>query len=186
MELAASFVTSLFGGGATAGATTAGAATAAGTAGVASGGSFFSSLLQGTATVFGAASVLAAGNADAEQLELAADDAAREVPLETLQGITRRSSIKAEMMERLGEQDTANAASGVDLSFGTPRAARSQAFRQADLALNTDIGTEQTRVARLQERETNYRKRSKRAKSSGLFDAIGIGLKGATSIADRY
>lgn len=186
MEFAASFMTSLFGGGSTAaaaGATTAGAATAAGAA---TSGSFFSSLLQGTATVFGAASAIAAGNADAEQLELAADDARREVPLETLQGITRRSSIKAEMMERLGEQDTAYAAGGVDLSFGTPGAARRDAFRQADLALTSDVGTEQTRVARLNEREANYRKRAKRARSSGLIDAIGIGIKGASSIADRY
>lgn len=167
-----------------AGATAATAATT--TAATAASGFSLSSLLQGTATVFGAFSALAAGNADAEQFDLAADDAAREKPLETLQGINRRAGIKAEMMERIGQQDVANAASGVDLSFGTPLQARRDAFRQGDLALETDMGTEQTRIARLTEREANYRKRAKRAKSSGVFDALGIGLKGGMAIADRY
>lgn len=170
---------------ATAGAATTGAA-AAGAGAAATGGFSLSSLLQGTATVFSAFSALGAGEADAEELELAADDAAREKPLETLQGINRRAGIKAEMMNRIAEQDVANAASGVDLSFGTPLQARRDAFRQGDLALETDMGTEQTRVARLTEREANYRKRAKRARSAGVLDAIGIGLKGATSLADRY
>ncbi|MFC0809120.1 hypothetical protein ACFHWW_27380 [Ensifer sp. P24N7] len=165
-------------------AATTGAAAGAGAA--ATGGFSLSSLLQGTATVFSAFSALGAGNADAEQLELAADDAAREKPLETLQGINRRSGIKAEMMNRIAEQDVANAASGVDLSFGTPTQARSDAFREGDLALATDVGTEQTRIARLTEREANYRKRAKRARSAGRLDALTIGLKGATSLADRY
>ncbi|CDZ67631.1 Hypothetical protein NGAL_HAMBI2605_59120 [Neorhizobium galegae bv. orientalis] len=181
-ELATAFA-ALFTTAAPAAATTAGAV---GTAGAATAGGFsLSTLLQGTASVFGAVSALSAGNAEAEQFELAADDAAREQPLETLQGINRRTGIKAEMMDRVAGQDVANAASGVDLSFGTPSQARADAFRQGDLALETDIGTEQTRIARLQEREANYRKRAKKAKSSGVFDAIGIGLKGAMSIADR-
>ena len=184
-EFAAAFA-SLFSAPAAAGATAGAGATGAAATGAAAGGFSLSSLLQGTATVFGAASALAAGNADAEQLELAADDAAREQPLETLQGINRRAGIKAEMMERIAEQDTAYAASGVDLSFGTPGQARRDAFRQGDLALETDIGTEQTRVARLAEREANYRRRARRARQSGVVDALSIGFKGASSIADRY
>lgn len=165
--------------------TTATAATA--TAGAAAAGGFsLSSLLQGTATVLGAASALSAGKADAEAAELMADDAAREVPLETLQGINRRTGIKAEMMRRVGELDTAYAASGTDLSFGTPAQARREAFRQADLGLTSDVGTEQTRQARLLEREKGYRRRASRARSGGFLDALSIGLKGATSIADRY
>lgn len=143
-------------------------------------------MLQGGATVLGMVNAVNAGNADAEAATLAAEDAAREVPLETLQGIQRRSSIKQEMMDRIGEQDVAYAASGVDLSFGTPGQARKEAFRQGDLALTSDVGTEQTRVARLQEREVNYRKRAARAKSGGWFDAAMIGLNGASSIAGRY
>lgn len=179
-ELATALVGSLFGGGGA-------AATGAATAGAAASTGFtLSSLLQGTATVLGAVSAISAGNAKAEEYRLAADDAARQVPLETLQGINRRSSIKQEMMDRVGEMDVANASSGVDLSFGTPSQARKDAFRQTDLAVATDVGNEQTRVARLNEREANYRKMSKRAKSSGLFDALTIGLTGATGIMDRY
>ena len=183
MELAASFVTSIFGGGTAAAAGTAGTVGAVG-GGVASGFSL-SSLLQGTATVFGMVNAINAGKADAEALNSAADDAAREVPLETLQGITRRSSIKQEMMDRVGQQDVAFAASGVDLSFGTPGQARKEAFRQGDLGINVDNGTEQTRVARLNEREAEYRKRASRAKKSGIFDALTMGLKGASSMADN-
>lgn len=187
-QLAAAVFGTIFGGGATASATagaTAGAA-ATGAGAAATGGFSLSSLLQGTATVFSAVSALNAGKADAEALELAADDAEREKPLETLQGISRRTGIKAEMMNRIADQDVANAASGVDLSFGTPGQARREAFRQGDLALETDIGTQETRVARLDERAANYRKRAKRARSAGLVDALTTGLKGASSIADRY
>ncbi|WDZ77951.1 hypothetical protein PWG15_05455 [Ensifer adhaerens] len=167
-------------------AATAATGTAVAAAAPAAGAGFLSSLLQGTATVFSMVSALGAGKADAEQFELAADDAAREKPLETLQGINRRTGIKAEMQNRIAEQDVAYAASGADLSFGTPLQARRDAFREGDMALETDMGTEQTRVARLAEREANYRKRAKRAKSGAVLDAIGIGLKGATSLADRY
>lgn len=150
------------------------------------GGLTLKTLLQGTATVLGMTQAIAAGNADAEAAQLAALDAEREKPLETLQGINRRAGIKQEMMNRIGEQDVAYAASGTDLSFGTPGQARRDAFREADLALTTDVGTEQTRIARLDERAANYRKRAARAKAGGWFDALGIGVKGASDIAGRY
>jgi hypothetical protein len=183
MEAAAAAIGALFGGGGTAAA----AGTAAGaTAGAAAGGISLASLLQGTATVFGMVSALNAGKADEEALNLAADDAEREKPLETLQGINRKAGIKQKMMEQVGEQDVAYAASGVDLSFGTPTAARQEAFRNADLELTSSVGTEQTRIARLDERASNYRKRAKRARTAAGIDALGIGLKGASSIAERY
>lgn len=189
MELAASFVTSMFGGGATAGAaasagaaaTTAGATTAGAAA---SSGFSLAKLLSGTATVFSAVQSLGAGEADAQQAELAAMDAERQKPLETLQGLNRRTGIKAEMMDRVGQQDVANAASGVDLSFGTPGQARREAFRQGDLALETDMGTQQTRVSRLDEQAANYRKRAKRARTSGRFDAALTAIGGYNKLAD--
>ncbi len=188
MEAAAAAIGALFGGGGAAAATTAaGTGAAVGTGvGAATSGMSLATLLQGTATVFGAISALNAGKADAEAFELAAQDAEREKPLETLQGINRRAGIKQKMMEQIGEQDVAYAASGVDLSFGTPTEARRDAFRNADLELTSDVGTEQTRVARLDERAANYRKRAKRARSAAAIDAIGIGLKGFSSIAERF
>lgn len=183
MEAAAAAIGALFGGG----GATAAAGTAVGTGvGAATSGISLASLLQGTATVFGMVSALNAGKADAEAAELAAQDAEREKPLETLQGINRKAGIKQKMMEQIGEQDVAYAASGVDLSFGTPMATRKEAFRNADLELTSSNGTEQTRVARLDERAANYRKRAKRARSAAAMDAIGIGLKGFSSIAERY
>ncbi|WP_212318555.1 hypothetical protein [Agrobacterium tumefaciens] len=178
-------MSSIFGGGAATAGASAGAATTAAAAPAAAGFSL-STLLQGTATVLGMVQSINAGKADAAALNAAADDAAREVPLETLQGINRRATIKRQVMDSVGQQDVAYAASGVDLSFGTPSQARSEAFREGDLGITSDIGTEQTRVGRLQEREAEYRKRAARAKRSSMFDAALTGLKGATSIADRY
>lgn len=180
MELALGFVEKMF---------TAGAApvvTGAAPVVQAAGGFTLKSLLQGTATVLGVVQSINAGKADAEAAELAAQDAEREKPLETLQGIARKTSIKQAMMDQIGQQDVAYAASGVDLSFGTPGQARKEAFRQSDLSTETDIGTEQTRIARLDERAANYRKRAARAKKAGFMDGFSIGLKGAASIADRY
>ncbi|WP_377299624.1 hypothetical protein [Rhizobium sp. SGZ-381] len=147
--------------------------------------SLLQTLLQGGATALGIANAISAGDEKADQLNLAAEDAQRQIPLETLQGISRRSSIKQEMMQRLGQMDTANAASGVDLSFGTPLQARRDAFQQADLGLATDVGTEQTRVARLEERSADYRRRARRAQQSGIFDALTMGLSTANDIAGR-
>ena len=186
MEMATAFMGSIFGGGATAAAGAAAGGAAAGGAalgGAAAGGLSLAKLLSGTATVLGMVNSINAGRADAEMYNAAADDAAREKPLEALQGITRRSSIKQSMMDRVGEQDVAYAASGTDLSFGTPGQARKDAFREADLGLETDNGTEQTRVARLSEREAEYRKRASRAKKSAMFDALTAGLTGFSNIA---
>jgi len=174
-------LTSLFGGG---GAAAAAGTAAAAAAPVASGFSL-ASILQGTATVLGVVSSIAAGNAEADALELQAQDAEREVPLENLQGIERRSSIKRAMVDALGAQDVAYAGAGVDLSFGTARAARSDAYREADLALTTDSGTQQTRTARLSERAANYRASAKQAKRLGLLNGLVGGLQGFASFAGR-
>lgn len=183
-EIAAAFA-GLFGGGAAATGAAAGAATtgAAAAGGAAASGFSLAKLLSGTATVFSMFGSMAAGEADAEAAELAAVDAEREKPLETLQGINRRAGIKQEMMDRIGQQDVAYAASGTDLSFGTPGQARRDAFREGDTALSIDAGTEQTRVARLDERAANYRKRAKRARASGMFEAIGTGFSGFSNLA---
>lgn len=186
MQMATALFSSMFpsSAAATTAATTA-ASTAGATAAATTSGLSLSTLLQGTATVLGMTSAIAAGQADAEAAKMQADDTARQVPLETLQGIKRRSSIKQEMMDQLGSQDTAFAGAGVDLSFGTPGQARREAFRQADLGLTADVGTEQTNIARLQEREAAYRKRAGRAKLGGYFDALTLGFNSAASIAGR-
>lgn len=179
MEILIGGLTSLFGGG---GAAAAGGAAVGG--GIASGISL-STILQGTATVLGVVSSIAAGNAEGDMLELQAQDAEREKSLENLQGIERRASIKKAMMDAVGAQDVAYAASGVDLSFGTARAARKDAYREADLALTTDTGTQQTRQARLDERAANYRSQAKQAKRLGVLNGFVGGLEGFASIKGR-
>lgn len=194
MELAFGLVASGFkaltGGGAAAGAagSAAGAAGTAATAGGAAatgGGLSLSGLLQGAATLLSITSQINAGNAEAERYELAADDAAREQPLETLKGIDRRRALKAELQDSIGDINTAYAASGVDLSFGTPNQARQNAFREADYGIAADNGTTLTRKARLTEREANYRKMAKRAKSRGYANALFTGLSYGAQVAGR-
>jgi hypothetical protein len=178
------------GGAASAAAGGAGAAAAATTsiAGVpvaAASGLSLTSLLQGTATVLGIASSVAGGNAEAAQAELAASDAEAEQPLENLQGIARRSSIKRQMADAIGAENVAYAASGVDLSTGTAAAARSDAYRDADLALTTDAGTQETRLSRLSERAKNYRLMAKQSRRSGWLTGLTGGLNTLLSFGER-
>lgn len=177
------------GGAASAAAGGAGAATAAATtvAGipVAAGGLSLGSLLQGTASVLGVVSSIGAGNAEAAQAGMAAADADAEQSLENLQGIQRRSSLKRQLADAVGAQDVAYAASGVDLGFGTAANARTDAYREADLALTADAGTQQTRQSRLTERAANYRLMAKNSKRMGLINAFSGGLSTIKSIFDR-
>lgn len=159
-----------------------GGGAAAGTAAATAGsGISLASILQGTATVLGIVSTIGAGYAEADQAEAAAIDAEMEQSTETLQGISRRTSIKQAMMDALGAQDVAYAASGVDLSFGTARQARTDAYRETDLALTTSTGTEMTRIARLQERAKNYRTAAKQARLGGWLGGISKGIGGYLS-----
>jgi len=178
--------TAAAGAGAAAGSAFAGAAaTGAATGAAAAGGISLASILQGTATVLGVANAISAGNQQAQQLELQAADQQRQIPQTMLQGIAQRTSIKKQLQDAIGAQDVAYAASGTDLSFGTPSQARKDAFREADNALTTQEGTEQTTIARLDERAKNYLQMAQKAKSSGLFDAALIGIKGLTSFSNR-
>lgn len=162
----------LGGGGATVGAGIAGANAVIG-AGISA-----SSILSGALTALGVVATLGSGLAEADQMEAQAIDAEMEQSNETLQGISRRASIKREMMDALGAQDVAYAASGVDLSFGTARQARTDAYREADLALTTSNATEQTRVTRLAERAKNYRRGAKSARMLGFVNAAAKGIGG--------
>lgn len=173
----------LGGGAAATGAAAAGAGAAAAT--TAASGISLATILQGTATVLGVISSIAAGNAEGDQLDLQAKDAEREIPLENLQGIERRTSIKRALADQIGEENVAYAASGLDLSFGTAAQARSAAVDEADRALSIDSGTQEVRTSRLMERAANYRIGAKRARKSGLINGLVGGLEGFAGIAQR-
>lgn len=165
----------LGGGGAAAGAATGAAATGAAAAGS---GFSISSVLQGLATVGGIVASIQAGNAEASRLEMQAKDAEAEKPFETLQSIDRKRSLMAQAAEAVGASDTAYAASGVDLSFGSAQQARTEVFRGLDLGLDTDTGTTGTRLTRLDERAANFRSMAKEVKQSAAWNAFfqGVGL----------
>lgn len=160
------------------------AAAAAGTA--AASGISLSTILQGTASVLGLVSSIAAGQADRDQAEAMAADAEAEQPLEILKGIDRRRSLKLATIDAIGEMDAAYAASGVDLSFGTAAQARKEAFREADLGLTSEAGTTMTRLARLTERAANYRAMGKRAMRAGVVSGLAGALSSGASIFGRY
>jgi hypothetical protein len=181
MEMAFALLGGLGAGGGTAAAGAATAAgTAAGTATAATGlgavGSTLTTILQGGATLLGMMATIEAGDQEADMYEAKAIDAQAEKPLETLQGIQRRTGLKQELIETLGEQETAFAASGVDLSFGTPAEARSDALHEADRALTGENATEETRLNRLDERTSQYRLTAKRARKSARRTALAQGL----------
>ncbi len=173
-------VAGLFGGGAGA------AGTAGGIGGAVSTVSTIGTILEGGATVLGLVSSIAAGSAEREQMELAAIDAEREQPLEILQNIERRTSLKAAAADAVGDIDTAYAASGVDLSFGSARKARQDVFRETDVGITSDAGTTMSRLSRLQERAANYRRMGKRAMRAGVLGGLAGAATGFSRIAGRY
>lgn len=185
MEIAATLLTNLastFGG-------TAGAAGAAGTAATA-GSSLFSgssllSVLQGTATALSVVGAIRAGQAQADAANAQARDADLQSQLEQNQGIERRNQLKRAMLENLGERDVAYAASGVDLSFGTPATARDQAVADANYQLSVDRETEEVRRQRLLGRAAGFRAQADEARSAGVIKALGAGIGGTADILRR-
>lgn len=165
-------------------ALTGGAAAGAGAAAT-GGGLSIASILQGGATVLGIASTLSAGRAEAARLNQEAADAEVEQAQETLKGIDRRTQTRKAVLQAVGSLDTAYAAGGVDLSFGTVSQARTEFFREGDTAIGTESGAELSRVTRLAERASNYRAAAKRAKSAALLEGIAGGLQNFSQIARR-
>lgn len=162
-----------------------GGGAAAGAAGAAGGGFSLASVLQGTATVLGVVSSIAAGNADAERLEAEAADAEAEKALETLQGIDRSVQTRKALIDAVGSIDAAYAASGIDLSVGTVAEARGEAYREADAAIGTSGNTQITRTARLSERAASYRSAAKRARRAGWIDGLTGAAGSVASMLDR-
>jgi hypothetical protein len=149
-------------------------------------GSLLSSILSGTATVAGMMGAQASAEESARTLTAQAMDARSEQDIERLRGGERRDSLRRALLQTLGERDVAAAASGVDLSFGTPAIARDEAERDAERALATDRSTEDLRVARLQERESEFLRAASSTKRAGRLKAFGLGAQGVASATRRY
>jgi hypothetical protein len=163
--------------------TTAAAGTAV--ASTAATGLSISSILQGVATVGGVVASIASGNDQAASLEAQARDAQAEQGIETLQSVERKRGLLKQAQESVGQIDTAYAGSGVDLSFGSAQEARTQVFRNADIALNSDSATTGTRLSRLDERSQNLFRMAAGARQSALFGgALGL-LRGYSRLSQQ-
>lgn len=147
--------------------------------------STWAGLLSGGATVASMMNTMRAGELDARRVEALASDAETEVKIEEVKGLERRNTLKAALVNAIGERDVATAASGVDLSFGTPAQARKQAQTDTEVALSNDQATEDLRKSRLRERAANYRIAAAYSRSGALGRAAGIGLSGAADIIRR-
>ena len=162
----------------------AGSAAPAATGAVAA-GSTVATILSGGATALSILYGLSSANEQAVSLESAAADAETEIASEDIQGLQRRTSLKVALLESLGDMDTAYAASGIDVSFGTPAAARKAAVADADRALSIDNATTMQRGSRLTERARQYRLQARSRRGAGLMSGIVKGLDFAASAAAR-
>ncbi|WP_143199915.1 hypothetical protein [Bradyrhizobium sp. NAS80.1] len=172
----------------TAGAASAGASAAGATA--TAGASLFSassafSILSGASTVLSVLNANRAGEAKAAALNAQADDADTQTQIEQIQSTARQTSLKKALVQQLGERDVATAASGIDLSFGTPAIARRQDVTDSERALSIDQDTTDTRIARLRERAANYRIQAQQASAGGLGTAAALALEGGAKLLKR-
>jgi hypothetical protein len=93
--------------------------------------------------------------------------------------------LRNKLADTLGEYDVAYAASGVDLSFGSPMQAKRSAKVDAERAMTFDHETQNSRVARLREKAANLRKTARAKSSGGVLKALGIGAGGLGDILER-
>lgn len=195
MEFAMAAMSSLAGGvssaasglGSALGFTSEAATTTAAAAPAAAAGSGFSfgSILQGAAGLVGAMSAMRVGQSQADAYRSQAADTRLDVTQEATDATDRQTSLRKQLLASLGERDTAYAASGVDLSFGTPQTARNEAIVAANDAISRDQSTSDVRKSRLRSRADTLDAMAGDAEDAGSIRAAGIGLSTAASIFGR-
>lgn len=139
-----------------------------------SGASIFGTILSGGLGLVGAMSAARAGKQDEAEAIGKAKDAEMEASQERLDGDRRAADLRRGLLKELGERDVAYAASGVDLSFGTPVIARAQADEDAARALAADRDVTDYRGRRLAARADLYRAQGAEARAAGKVKAAGI------------
>jgi hypothetical protein len=180
MEFAIGALTSIAGGIGTAASAVGGAASTIGSVGSVLGG-----ILGGGASLVSAMAAHRAGEARAGALMSQAADAQADAAQTSIVGEQRQTSLKRDLLMSLGKRDVAYAASGVDLSFGTPVIARQEAVADAGRAIAQDqAGTEQTRL-RLLGRAGQLRIQAGQSADAGDINAIGDLLTGGYRLLRR-
>lgn len=149
------------------------------------GGSSWLTLLQGGSMALSAAAALSSGQEKSDSLMAAASDAQHQAGLEQLAGTQRQASLKRAAADQMGERDAAYAASGIDLSFGTPQIAKAQDIADTERALSIDQSNTAANVGRLQDRAANYARSARSARSSSVLKAIMTGADGVLGINKR-
>lgn len=174
---------------AAAGATTAVASTAATAATAGSSlfsmGSLFSSLGQGALGLMGAMQAAQAGKAEAAQMQMQADAAREDARQAELDGVAKQTSLRRDLIEELGKRDVAYAASGTDISFGTPGQARTQALDDFSSALSGAANETTGRASRLRQRASGYEAAAADRKTAGYAKGAGLLLSTGLDIIKR-
>lgn len=153
--------------------------------GAVGGASTVASILSGGATIASALAAQRAGAQAALSSEFSAQDAEVEGRQEAIAGMERRNSLRRALIDQIAEQDTAYAASGVDLSFGTPATARAEASDAAERALTLDQSTEDIRRSRLNQKAANLRVLARQQRTGGLAKSAGLILDGTAQAIRR-
>lgn len=151
----------------------------------ASGGSWLTTILQGGATALGALGTIRAANTKADAYNLQAKDAEFDATSEAIAGTKRQTQLRRSLLKTLGERDVAYAAGNIDLTFGTPQAAREGAVDETNAAITRDQSQTETRMARLRERAANLRRLAQDARSSGPIGVLGDLVDFGSSVARR-
>lgn len=170
----ASGIGSMFSGGGAAATAAGGASGAVGAAGGAASGFSFGSILQGGMGILSAMSAMRAGQSEAAMYTSQAADTRLEVTQEGIDATERQTGLRKQLLSALGERDTAYAASGVDLSFGTPVQARTEAIQEANNAIGVDQSNADIRQSRLRSRAATLDGMAADAKSAAKMKAAGI------------
>lgn len=135
--------------------------------------SLLGSVLQGGAGLLSSFAAIRAGQAQKEGLLQQANAADLDAGQQKIIEATKENSLKSQLVATLGQRDVAYGASGVDLSFGTPAAARSQAIVDAGSALGTDEADNGAVTSQLRARAAAYRAQAADAAAAGDTTATG-------------
>lgn len=176
------------------GGTAAAAGTAAATAGTVATtaatssigwGSILSGALAGGASLVSAMATMRQGQAQTDDYFNKSADALTDARSEDINAIGRQTGLKQDLLKSIGERDVAYAASGIDLSFGTPVQARLEVADDAARAIGDDSAATDMRVSRLKERAANYRLLGYEASKAARAKATGTILETAASAIRR-
>ncbi len=149
------------------------------------GASTVGSILSGAATVGSVINAQRGGDQQGAMLDSRALDTETSMRAESVQGLARGNSLRQQLITQIGQRDVSAAASGADLSFGTPALARAEDVKAGSRALDLDQSTTDYNRSVLAEQAANLRAMAAEARQGGLAKAAGLGLTGAASLLRR-